>query len=118
MFMVTRIIGSVLDNPDAIIRVRSRHIEAQLRLAAQQLLKITDDIRIPDCGNHVIAGLHVMNNLVEFKDIHRPWKILKMELKMPAHITSFPTPWCANGNDRSWVQSHTTTKNMPPDGTI
>ena len=115
--MVTRIIGSVLDNPDAIIRVRSRHIEAQLRLAAQQLLKITDNIRISDRGNHIVSGLHVINNLVKFENIHRPWKILKMELKMPAHITSFPKPCCANSNDRSSVRVHTTTKNMPPGNT-
>jgi hypothetical protein len=78
-------VGSPFGYPDAIVRFGLKHVKVNLRLAAEELLQISDNIRIVDRGKQVVPGLHVVNGLVKFEDIHRPGKVLKMDLKMPGH---------------------------------
>lgn len=93
VYPLSRIIRSVFGYPDAVIRFRLKYVEVQSGPVAQQLLEVVDDIRIFDRCRHVVSRLHVMHHLVKLEDIHRPWKILKIDMKMPAHKSSFPEPF-------------------------
>jgi hypothetical protein len=77
--------GSPFGYPDAIVRIGLKHVKIHLRLAAEELPQIADNIRIVDRGKHVVPALHVVYGLVKFEDIHRPGKVLKIDLKMSAH---------------------------------
>jgi hypothetical protein len=78
-------IDSPFGYPDAIVRIGLTHVKVHLRLAPEELPQISDNIRIVDRSKQIVPGLHVVYGLIEFEDIYRPGKILKMDLKMPAH---------------------------------
>jgi hypothetical protein len=81
-------------------------------LAAEDLLKVADNIRIVDRGDYVVPRLQVINGLVKLENIHRPGKVLEVDMKVPGHDASFP--WSLYSDSNSPVfRSNRTTKSMP-----
>jgi hypothetical protein len=104
--------GSSFGYPDAIVRVFLRHVKAQIRLIAEKQPQITDNIRVLDRSDHIVSGLHLIYGLIKFENIHRPGKVLNVNMKMPGHDAEF-TRFLYSDSSDPVLGTNRTTKSMP-----